>query len=64
MNSLIEEPRLKPRRFEGLVDNRPVAYEALFKGELPYEPQPDEADIGIAGLWRALTEKRGGQALH
>ena len=28
-----------------LVDNREVAREALFKGELPYEPQPDEEEV-------------------
>ena len=42
-----------------LVDNREVAHEALFKGELPYEPQPDEEDIGLSGLWRAHTHKKG-----
>ncbi len=42
-----------------LVENREVAYEALFKGELPYEPQPDQLDIGLSGLWRAYTTKEG-----
>ena len=42
-----------------LVENREVAHEALFQGELPYEPQPDEQDIGLSGLWRAHTTKRG-----
>ena len=42
-----------------LVENREVAHEALFQGELPYEPQPEEQDIGLSGLWRAHTTKRG-----
>jgi len=42
-----------------LVENREVAHEALFQGELPYEPQPDEQDIGLSGLWRAHTRKSG-----
>ncbi|MSR68684.1 hypothetical protein EXS66_02780, partial [Candidatus Saccharibacteria bacterium] len=42
-----------------LVENRAVAHEALFKGELPYEAPPDEVDIGLASLWRAYTSKRG-----
>ena len=42
-----------------LVDNREVAYEALFQGELPYEPQPDEQDIGLSGLYREYTSKKG-----
>ena len=42
-----------------LDENREVAYEALFQGELPYEPQPDEQDIGLSGLWRAHTQKGG-----
>ena len=41
------------------IDNRPVAYEALFAGQLPYEPQPAEEDIGLAGLWRVYTSKAG-----
>jgi len=42
-----------------LIGNRPNAYEALFLGELPYEPQPDKQDIGLSGLWRVHTEKKG-----
>ena len=42
-----------------LVNNREVAYEALFLGELPYESQPNEQDIGLSGLWRAHTVKKG-----
>ena len=42
-----------------LVDNREMAREALFFGELPYQPMPEEADIGIAGLLRVYTPKRG-----
>jgi hypothetical protein len=42
-----------------LVENREVAHEALFQGELPYEPQPEEQDIGLSGLWRAHTQKGG-----
>ena len=42
-----------------LVENREIAHEALFQGELPYEPQPDEQDIGLSGLWRAHTRKSG-----
>jgi hypothetical protein len=42
-----------------LVENREVAHEALFQGELPYEPQQDEQDIGLSGLWRAHTQKGG-----
>ncbi len=49
-----------------LVENREVAYEALFLGELPYNPQPNLQDIGLAGLWRAHTIKKGsnGDALN
>ena len=45
--------------YSDLLDNRAAAYEALFLGELPYNPQPDEADIGLSGLWRVHTPKRG-----
>ena len=42
-----------------LLENRRVAYEAAFLGELPYEPQPEESDIGLSGLWRAYSRKNG-----
>ena len=44
---------------QNLVQNREISHEALFQGELPYEPQPDEQDIGLSGLWRAHTRKSG-----
>ena len=47
------------QRAAPIVENREVAHEALFQGELPYEPQPDEQDIGLSGLWRAHTKKGG-----
>jgi DNA-directed RNA polymerase specialized sigma subunit len=41
------------------IEDRVVAYESLFNGELPYNTMPEEADIGIAGLWRAFVCKDG-----
>ena len=42
-----------------LVENREVAYKAIFEGELPYESRPDIHDIGLSGLWRVHTTKLG-----
>lgn len=42
-----------------LLMRREVAYDALFRGEIPYEPEPDYDKIGLSGLWRAHTGKNG-----
>lgn len=42
-----------------LVESRPMTYSALFHGEMPYEPVPSLETIGLAGLWRVHTNKRG-----
>jgi hypothetical protein len=49
---------------DDLVANREIAYEALFAGELPYEAQPAEEDIGLSGLWRSFTEKSGRKGVN
>lgn len=41
------------------MEDRAETYDALFSGELPNRPQPDEASVGLSGLWRIWTEKRG-----
>ena len=42
-----------------LVDGSVASSEFLFLGELPYEPLPEESDVGLSGLWRAYTPKGG-----
>ena len=40
------------------IENREGMYDTLFRGELPYEPLPDDAQVGISGLSRITN--RGG----
>ena len=40
------------------VDERQDRYDTLFRGELPYEPLPDDIEVGISGLCR-ITERGG-----
>ena len=53
-----EKDKTSTPSHEDLVGNREHAEDALFRGELPYEPQPPEPDIGLAGLYRT-TRKSG-----
>jgi len=53
-----EKDKTSTPSHEDLVGNREHAQDALFRGELPYEPQPSEPDIGLAGLHRT-TKKQG-----
>lgn len=42
-----------------VVDQRDELYDALFRGELPYQPIPEKMEVGIAGLYRlAATNGR------
>lgn len=43
------------------IEMRGARYATLFRGELPYEPLPDDAEIGIAGLCR-ITRRSGRHA--
>ncbi len=40
------------------VNLREARYDTLFLGELPYEPMPEEAYVGIAGLCRVTNTSR------
>lgn len=40
------------------VEAREPYYDTLFRGELPYEPLPEDAEVGIAGLAR-ITHRKG-----
>lgn len=39
------------------IENREGMYDTLFRGELPYEPLPDDAQVGISGLSRITVRK-------
>ena len=53
--SVVELPSIGP------IDQREAYYDTLFQGELPYEPLPDDGQIGIAALCRA-THRAGRRA--